>query len=100
MSINWLFMDIIIRNERKEDYDDIKKINDLAFGQENEGRMVEALRKTRGYNPKLSLVAELNNNIVGHILFYPIKIKPFIPLRFIPMMSLGLWQNLSIKILY
>ncbi|MCJ2513987.1 MAG: N-acetyltransferase [Candidatus Thermoplasmatota archaeon] len=93
-------MDILIRGERKEDYDDIKKINDLAFGQENEGRMVEALRKTRGYNPKLSLVAELNNNIVGHILFYPIKIKnekkEFTALSLAPMAVCPKYQNKGI----
>lgn len=68
-------MDVSIRNERKNDYDEIRKINDLAFGQENEGKMIEALRKTSNYNHLLSLVAEIKNKIVGHILFYPIKIK-------------------------
>jgi len=68
-------MDIQIREERESDYNEIKKINDLAFGQKNEGKMVEALRKTSDYNSKLSLVAETKDNIVGHILFYPIKIK-------------------------
>lgn len=68
-------MDIIIRNERKNDYDEIRKINDLAFGQENEGKMIESLRKTSDYNDSLSLVAEIKDKIVGHILFYPIEIK-------------------------
>jgi predicted N-acetyltransferase YhbS len=68
-------MDVSIREERKNDYDIIKKINDLAFGQKNEGKMVEELRKTSVFNSKLSLVSEINDNIVGHILFYPVKIK-------------------------
>lgn len=68
-------MDVLIRNERKNDYVEIRKINDLAFGQKNEGNMIEALRKTSDYNASLSLVAEIKNKIVGHILFYPIKIK-------------------------
>lgn len=68
-------MDILIRNERKNDYDQITKINDLAFGQKNEGKMIEALRKTSDYNYLLSLVAEIKHKIVGHILFYPIKIR-------------------------
>jgi predicted N-acetyltransferase YhbS len=68
-------MDVLIREESKNDYDKIKKINDLAFGQENEGKMIEALRKTVDYNPKLLLVAERKKKIVGYILFYPIKIK-------------------------
>ncbi len=68
-------MDVSIRNERKNDYDEIRKINDLAFGQENEGKMIEALRKTSDFNSLLSLVAEIKDKIVGHILFYPIKIR-------------------------
>lgn len=68
-------MDIKIRNEQLNDYDEIKKINELAFGQENEGKMIESLRKTSDYNASLSLVAEIKDKIVGHILFYPIKIK-------------------------
>jgi predicted N-acetyltransferase YhbS len=68
-------MDVIIRNEKKEDYNEIKRINDLAFGQENEGKMIEAFRKTKDYNNLLSLIAETKGKIIGHILFYPIKIK-------------------------
>jgi len=68
-------MDVIIRNETKKDYDQIRKINDLAFKQENEGKMVDALRKTTDFNYLLSLVAEIKGEIVGHILFYPLKIK-------------------------
>jgi len=68
-------MNIKIRHERKNDYDEIKRINDLAFGQENEGKMIEALRKTSNYDTRLSLVAILDNNIIGHILFYQVKIK-------------------------
>ena len=68
-------MGVLIRSERKNDYKEIKKINDLAFGQENEGKMVEAFRKTADYNSQLSLVAVAKDTIVGHILFYPIKIK-------------------------
>jgi len=68
-------MDTLIRSETKQDYNQIRKINDLAFGQENEGKMIDALRKTSDFNFLLSLVAEIKGKIVGHILFYPIKIK-------------------------
>ena len=68
-------MDVLIRNERKNDYNQIRKINGLAFGQENEGIMIDALRKTSDFNYLLSLVAEVKGRIVGHILLYPIKIK-------------------------
>lgn len=66
---------LIIRPERENDYSKIRGVNDLAFGQENEGRLIEKLRQTEKFIPKLSLVAELNNEIVGHILFYPVIIR-------------------------
>jgi len=65
---------IIIRPEQEKDYLTIKKVNNLAFGQENEGNLVEKLRKNQEYVPELSLVAEVENEVVGHILFYPIQI--------------------------
>jgi predicted N-acetyltransferase YhbS len=65
---------LFIRPERKEDYPRITEINNLAFKQENEGRLVENLRKNTGFIPELSLVAQEDNEVVGHILFFPIKI--------------------------
>lgn len=64
-----------IRPETKKDFSKITEVNDSAFGQENEGRLVERLRETENYIPELSLVAELDDEIVGHILFYPITIR-------------------------
>jgi predicted N-acetyltransferase YhbS len=65
---------LIIRPERKEDYPRITEINNLAFKQENEGRLVENLRKNTDFISELSLVAEEDNEVVGHILFFPVKI--------------------------
>ncbi len=93
-------MDALIREERKNDYDEIKEINDLAFGQENEGKMIEALRKTSDFTYLLSLVAEIKDKIVGHILFYPIKIKnkkeEFTVLSLAPMAVHPEYQNKGI----
>lgn len=66
---------VIIRPETEKDYVMIKKVNDLAFGQKNEGLLVEKLRQTENYIPALSLVAELNEEIIGHILFYPVTVR-------------------------
>lgn len=63
-----------IREETENDYLKIREVNDLAFGQENEGRLIEKLRQTEKFIPGLSLVAEINNEVVGHILFYPVII--------------------------
>jgi predicted N-acetyltransferase YhbS len=66
---------LIIRSETEKDFIDITIVNDLAFGQANEGLLVEKLRNTPDYIPGLSLVAIYDNKIVGHILFYPITIN-------------------------
>lgn len=68
-------MTITLRFETANDYKDITKINDLAFGQKNEGILIEHLRKNRAFLPELSIVAEKDGMIVGHILFFPIQIK-------------------------
>jgi predicted N-acetyltransferase YhbS len=68
-------MDVLIRPEEKKDYEEIKKLNDLAFGQSNEGKMIEHLRDNSKYIPELSLVATIDDDIVGHILFFPVEIK-------------------------
>ena len=66
--------DIIIRKESSLDYDRISKVNDLAFVQKQEGELIVKLRMRKEYIPELSLVAEFNGNIIGHILFFPIYI--------------------------
>ena len=42
-------MVINIRKETEKDYEDTKSVNDKAFGQENEGKIVENLRKNEKY---------------------------------------------------
>jgi len=66
---------LIIRPEREKDYRKIREVNDSAFGQKDEGILIERLRQAEKYLPELSLVAELNDEIVGHILFYPVIIR-------------------------
>ena len=46
----------------------------MAFKQENESFLIETLRKTKNFIAELSLVAEVESKIIGHILFYPIVI--------------------------
>lgn len=68
-------MDLIIRPETASDYPVITYVNNLAFGQPAEGELVEKLRNNPNFVIELSLVAEIDEKIVGHILFFPIKIK-------------------------
>ncbi len=67
-------MEIRIRQEVKEDYKRVYEINEMAFGQENESKLIEKIRRGPNFVPELSLVAEKDNEIVGHILFSKIKI--------------------------
>src|SRR4030095_5900276 len=62
-------MIITVRPEQQGDIDEIYALNKLAFGQENEARLVDLLRTAPGYVPGLSLVATAENAVVGHILF-------------------------------
>jgi len=50
------------------------KNQNLAFGHKDEGKLVEKLRTTDAFVEGLSLVAEVDDCIVGHILFTKIKI--------------------------
>lgn len=68
-------MKIQIRPESKGDYKQISLINDMAFGQEEEGKLVDKLRKNRSFRKELSLVACMGSEIIGHILFFPIQIN-------------------------
>jgi len=67
-------MRITIRKEEEKDHKQIYEVNKLAFQQENEGKLIEKIRNTENFIPELSIVAEIDNRIVGHILFSKIKI--------------------------
>lgn len=78
---------LIIRPETLEDYAAVYEVNKLAFGQENEARLVKNIRHAANFNPKLSLVAIKNEKVVGHILFSPINIQS--PKGNIPVLALA-----------
>jgi putative acetyltransferase len=67
-------MKIRIRQEVKDDYKRVYEVNKMAFGQETESKLIEKIRKGPNFVPELSLVAEKDNTIVGHILFSKMKI--------------------------
>ncbi|MEO8356655.1 MAG: N-acetyltransferase [Chloroflexota bacterium] len=67
---------IIIRQETPADIAAIHAVNKQAFdGRKAEACLVDAIRKTENFIPKLSLVAEDNGQILGHILFSRIYIE-------------------------
>jgi len=66
---------ITIRPETPEDHAAIREVNLLAFGQEDEARLVENLRRSADFVPQLSLVAIDTGQVVGHILFSVVAIE-------------------------
>jgi len=71
---------INIRKETPEDFDRVIELTEKAFetleiSDHNEGKLVDKLRKAPTFIPELSLVAELDGQLVGHILFTPLQIK-------------------------
>jgi len=56
---------LIIRPENKDDFTKITQINNAAFGQPNEGRLVDNLRKNHGYKPQSKLWKPITQQAAG-----------------------------------
>lgn len=92
---------IIIRQEHENDYKQVFKVVQMAFDNErfsnkDEHNLVERLRTSKAFVPELSLVAEVNNMIVGHLLFTEITIGAEIALALAPVSVLPDYQGLGI----
>jgi predicted N-acetyltransferase YhbS len=91
-------MQVQIRSEDIADYTSIAEINALAFCAYlqaplestylPEVTLVDALRRGASFDPELSLVAEVDGSLVGHVMFYPFEIyiagEPFHALSLAP----------------
>ncbi len=90
--------DPIIRRETEVDLAAIRHVNELAFGRSNEADLVDALRGVA--TPFLSLVAEVDGQIAGHILFTPVTVESeagsWEAIALGPMGVLPAWQNQAI----
>ena len=91
-------MNLYIRQETPADQDAIRHVNRLAFGQEEEALLVDALRQ--GGYVRVSLVAEQAGQVVGHILFSDLPIVreagAVSALALAPMAVLPTFQNQGI----
>ena len=65
-------MIVEIRKERPDDIPVIRDVNRRAFGQDQEANIVEALRSNGAVS--LSLVATVDNRVVGHVMYSPARI--------------------------
>ena len=63
---------MIVRHESEEDIADIRKLHEQAFEQSLEADIVDALRKN--CKDIISLVADNDGKIIGHVLFSPAEI--------------------------
>jgi len=88
----------IIRAETTEDHDAIHRVNALAFGRRNEADLVDGLRANA--SPSVSLVAVVDEQVVGHIFFSPVSIESdtgaFTAMGLAPMAVLPEYQNQGI----
>lgn len=61
---------LLIRQEEPRDVPDVYRLNEAAFKQPDEAELVNALRtNAQAFIPELSLVADVDRRVVGHVLF-------------------------------
>lgn len=65
---------IKVRAEVPDDFNAIDVVNLSAFEGEAEAQLVSELRASEGFIPDLSLVAELNGRIVGHVVLSRVQL--------------------------
>ena len=92
---------LIIRPETPQDYDEIFKVTLKAFENAehtdgDEQNLVSRLRSSAAFIPELSLVAETNGKIAGHIMFTKLKAGRTTQLSLAPLSVLPEYQGQGI----
>lgn len=85
---------IEIRDEQPGDLGAVREVNRQAFHQEQEGRIIDALREHGG--ALLSMVAVDDGAVVGHIMFSPLTVGPVVGAALGPMAVLPAYQRQGI----
>ena len=67
-------MDIMIRKEENTDHQWVREVVRAAFPTEEESKLVDVLRENN--KAIISLVAVINDKVLGHILFSPVSTTP------------------------
>lgn len=95
-------MEITIRQEQKQDYPAVFRLIGLAFkdmpeSDHQEQFLVERIRRSDGFVPELSLVAERKGEIIGYLLLSKVEIisadRHFPSLALAPVAVLPSFQN-------
>lgn len=98
-------MNLKIRQEKPEDFAEVNKLveeafKEVEFSDQTEHILVERLRKSKAYIPELSIIAKIENEIVGHILLTKININnennTFVSLGLAPVSVKPKYQNMGI----
>ena len=89
---------LLIRKEELKDYNDVYNVIKDAFlsaehSDGNEHDLVNVLRQSKSFIPELSLVAELDGKIVGHILFTKASVGKDTVLALAPLSVLPKFQK-------
>lgn len=92
---------MLIRKEESKDYEIIsavvKRVFDCAeHADGNEHELVNVLRKGNAFIPELSLVAEIDGRIVGHIMFTKAEVGSNVVLALAPLSVLPEYQRKGI----
>lgn len=92
---------MLIRQETEKDYRQVYKLIKTAFASAehsdgNEQDLVSALRKGAAFVPQLSLVAEIDGQIAGHILFTEAMVGRVTVLALAPLSVLPAYQRQGI----
>jgi len=67
---------VIIRPETAADHDAIRKVNDEAFGDPIDAKLVDAIRESDRFVPELSLVAVSEGQTCGHVISSYVDVEP------------------------
>jgi putative acetyltransferase len=66
---------MLLRTETPKDYDHVYQLNIAAFGnREDESKLIERIRLSEEFIPELSIIADNQGEIVGHILLSKAKV--------------------------
>jgi putative acetyltransferase len=74
-----MILRVVIRCETRADADAIDAVVEAAFGRRNEAELVAAVRASDRFVPELSLVAEVEGRVAGHVLLSYVDLVGDVP---------------------